>query len=113
MAALVLHSIVDSYGYLELRRFPGISFEFVRLAHSREAKVLIADIQLTREAEEFVATKKGVHFQHCDVRKRDSLQALVQTSKDIWNDVPDIYIAGAGIFEPVSPLAPLSAFCEC
>lgn len=63
--------------------------------------MLIADIQLTQEAERLVAAKDDVHFQHCDVRKWDDLHALIKRSKEIWNTVPDVYIAGAGIFEPV------------
>ncbi|KAJ5713997.1 NAD(P)-binding protein [Penicillium malachiteum] len=50
----------------------GISFEFIRFAHAKRAKILIADLQL----------------------------GLIAISVSIWNDVPDIYIAGAGVFEP-------------
>lgn len=79
----------------------GISLECVRLAHSRGAKVLIGDIHLTKEAEDLVAGQDDVHFTKCDVRNWNELHALVQTSLRLWNDVPDVYIAGAGIFEPV------------
>lgn len=62
----------------------------------------MADIKLTKDAEQFIGAKDDIYFQNCDVRKWDDLDALVQRSKDIWNTVPDVYIAGAGIFEPVS-----------
>lgn len=63
--------------------------------------MLIADIQLSKEAEHLVKAQEDVHFQKCDVRNWQDLKALVQTSLQLWNDVPDVYIAGAGIFEPV------------
>lgn len=63
--------------------------------------MLIADIQLSKEAEDLVNTQEDVHFQKCDVRNWHDLQLLIETSRTLWNDVPDVYIAGAGIFEPV------------
>lgn len=86
---------------LLLTVYPGISLAFIHLALSRSAKILIADIQLSKEAEDLVNTQDEVHFQKCDVRNWKDLKALIQTSVLIWNDVPDVYIAGAGIFEPV------------
>jgi hypothetical protein len=34
--------------------------------------------------------------------KWDQLQQLVATSEKKYGDVPDVWIAGAGVFEPVS-----------
>jgi NAD(P)-dependent dehydrogenase (short-subunit alcohol dehydrogenase family) len=65
---------------------------------------MIGDLKLTPEAEAFVS-KAGpdrVGFQLCDVSKWDQLQKLVATSEEKYGDVPDVWIAGAGVFEPVS-----------
>jgi NAD(P)-dependent dehydrogenase (short-subunit alcohol dehydrogenase family) len=89
----------------------GINLAFARLAvlqHS--AYVLIADLKLTAEAEAFVAAYstaitpgkgKRVVFVKCDVTKRADLENLVAVSREEWGDVPDVYVAGAGVFEPV------------
>jgi hypothetical protein len=79
----------------------GISFEFVRLAHAKKAKILIADLQLGEEARQLVESQKNVHFETCDVRRWKDLRGPIDISVRIWNDVPDVYIAGAGVFEPV------------
>ncbi|KAJ5697814.1 NAD(P)-binding protein [Penicillium malachiteum] len=78
----------------------GISFEFIRLAYTKGANILIADLQLGEEAKKLVESKIDVHFTHCDVRNWKDLKGLIAVSVSIWNDVPDIYIAGAGVFEP-------------
>ena len=79
----------------------GINLAFVRLAIEAGAKVLIADLRLTADAEEFIKTAKNVVFQICDVTKWADLQNLIKISQEHFAGVPDIYIAGAGIFEPV------------
>ncbi|KAJ5629472.1 NAD(P)-binding protein [Penicillium herquei] len=78
----------------------GISFEFIRLAYAKGARILIADLQLGKEAKKLVESKIDVHFTPCDVRNWKDLKGLIVVSVSIWNDVPDIYIAGAGVFEP-------------
>jgi NAD(P)-dependent dehydrogenase (short-subunit alcohol dehydrogenase family) len=85
----------------------GLSFEFVKLAVAQHNKVIIADINLRPEAEEFLKTPEGTKnaiFQHCDVAKRSELDKLVPLSESKFGDVPEVYIAGAGVFERVSPL---------
>ncbi|KAI9740331.1 MAG: hypothetical protein M1834_004910 [Cirrosporium novae-zelandiae] len=76
----------------------GIHLEFCRIAHAKGAKVIIADLCLTKEAEDFI--QPGVVFQPCDVGKWDDLQNLITVSEKLFQDVPDVYVAGAGIFEP-------------
>lgn len=81
----------------------GISLSYVQIAHSLGARIIIGDLKLTPEAEAFVA-KAGsdrLIFQPCDVTKWDQLQKLVPTSEEKYGDVPDVWIAGAGVFEPV------------
>ncbi|OMP86665.1 putative oxidoreductase [Diplodia seriata] len=84
----------------------GIGFEFVKLAASAGAKVVVADLKLNDEAETFVESQKrsgkDVFFQRCDVTKRDDLEALVGVAEERWGDVPDVYVASAGVFEPAS-----------
>jgi NADP-dependent 3-hydroxy acid dehydrogenase YdfG len=72
------------------------------LAHNKGARVIIADLRLTKEAEDFLATAGvSVVFQPCDVVKRSDLESLIAVSQERFGDVPDVYIAGAGVFEPV------------
>lgn len=88
--------------------------EFARIANAKGAKVLIADIGLTKEGEDLVAVAKDVHFQKCDVRNWDDLRSVIDKSVQLWQDVPDVYVAGAGVFEPVSSIDfpnPLSRLC--
>jgi hypothetical protein len=65
--------------------------------------MIIGDLRLTQEAKEFVSRvgRDRIVFQPCDVVKWDQLQKLVSTSEVKYKDVPDVWVAGAGIFEPV------------
>ncbi|KAI9723457.1 MAG: hypothetical protein M1828_004187 [Chrysothrix sp. TS-e1954] len=78
----------------------GINLHFVRQAHEAGARVLIADLRLTDEAKSLVESTQEVMFQETDVTKRDHLNRLIRVSDAHFGDVPDIYVAGAGIFEP-------------
>ncbi|RAK95993.1 NAD(P)-binding protein [Aspergillus ibericus CBS 121593] len=78
----------------------GIGLQLTRLASANGAKVIVADLQLTPEAQQLVENTDTVVFQRCDVRIWADLEALIQLSRDKWNDVPDVYVASAGIFEP-------------
>ncbi|KAI9847594.1 MAG: hypothetical protein M1837_002168 [Sclerophora amabilis] len=78
----------------------GINLAFTRLAASHGAKIVIADLRLTQEAEEFKADRKNVVFEPCDVTKWADLENLITVSEKTFGDVPDCYIAGAGIFDP-------------
>ncbi len=80
----------------------GINLAFARNASSQGAKVVIADLRLTTEAEEFIKEAKDVVFTKCDVAVWRDLQNLITVSKKEFGDVPDVYIAGAGVFEPAS-----------
>lgn len=72
--------------------------------------MLIADIGLTKGGEDLVAVAKDVHFQKCDVRNWDDLRSVIDKSVELWQDVPDVYVAGAGVFEPVSSIGFLNTF---
>lgn len=80
----------------------GINLSFVKLAVQREARgVIIGDLKLTPEAEKFVQTNSTkVVFAKCDVTRRKDLENLIKVAADRFGDVPDVYIAGAGVFEP-------------
>jgi NAD(P)-dependent dehydrogenase (short-subunit alcohol dehydrogenase family) len=84
--------------------FPGIGLAFVKLAHEQGAKVIIADLKLHSDAAKIGITTKtpGIVFQTCDVTKWDQLSTLFTVSEERFGDVPDIYVANAGIFESVS-----------
>ncbi|OJZ90205.1 hypothetical protein ASPFODRAFT_28726 [Aspergillus luchuensis CBS 106.47] len=78
----------------------GIGLQLCRQAAAKGARIIIADLRLIPEAQQFVDSSDAVIFQHCDVRNWAELQALIQLSQDKWNDVPDVYVASAAIFEP-------------
>ena len=75
--------------------------QLCRQAAAKGARIIIADLRLIPEAQQFVDSSDAVIFQRCDVRNWAELQALIQLSQDKWNDVPDVYVASAAIFEPV------------
>src|SRR6187402_2026351 len=82
----------------------GINLSFAKLAVQQGARVLIADLQLTSEAKRFLEDEgsKAAVFVKCDVTKRADLENLIKASENKFRGVPDVYIAGAGVFEPVS-----------
>ena len=79
----------------------GINFAFTRLAVNNGAKVVIVDLKLTDEAEEFVvAHPNAVKFVKTDVTKWQQLKHSIVFAQTHFGSVPDVYIAGAGIFDP-------------
>ncbi|KAF1815478.1 NAD(P)-binding protein [Eremomyces bilateralis CBS 781.70] len=81
----------------------GICFEFVKKAIEAGAKVLIADLKLTTQAQTWfneVQDKRPVAFATCDVTKWSDLRELVDASRKHFNAVPDVWVPGAGVFEP-------------
>ena len=66
--------------------------------------MIIADIRLTNDAEKFIQSTRidQLVFVKTDVTKRDDLENLFTISEKAFHDVPGVYIAGAGVFEPVS-----------
>jgi NAD(P)-dependent dehydrogenase (short-subunit alcohol dehydrogenase family) len=72
--------------------------------------MIIGDLKLTPEAQHFVTSvgPDRIIFQPCDVTKWDQLQQLVSASEEKYGDVPDVWIAGAGVFEPVRLLIEFS-----
>lgn len=81
----------------------GINLSFVQLAVKAGARVIVADLKLTQEGETFMKGDgaKAAKFVKCDVTKRADLENLIVVSEKEFGDVPDVYIAGAGVFEPV------------
>ncbi|KAF9636450.1 putative nad-dependent 15-hydroxyprostaglandin dehydrogenase protein [Lasiodiplodia theobromae] len=82
----------------------GIGFEIVKLAASIGSKVVVADLKLNEQAEAFVKSQdeKDLVFQRCDVTKRADLERLVEVAEQKWGEVPDVYMASAGVFEPAT-----------
>ncbi|KAL4902163.1 hypothetical protein BDW74DRAFT_169662 [Aspergillus multicolor] len=81
----------------------GIGLAFSKLLQTKGARVLIADLRLSSEAESWLATYNTggqVVFQHCDVTNWAHLENLPVKVKELWGSVPDIWVPGAGIFEP-------------
>ncbi|KAK4542110.1 hypothetical protein LTR36_007141 [Oleoguttula mirabilis] len=81
----------------------GINFAFVRLALAAEARVLVADIKLLPEAEKLVDSSNGnATFMKCDVSDWSDLEAIPSEVFKAFGPgaVADVWIAGAGVFEP-------------
>jgi NAD(P)-dependent dehydrogenase (short-subunit alcohol dehydrogenase family) len=81
----------------------GINLSFVKLAVEEGARVIVADLKLTEDGERFMngQGKQSTIFTKCDVTKRAELENLMAVSEKEFGDVPDVYIPGAGVFEPV------------
>jgi len=80
----------------------GINLSFAQLAVQAGARVIVADLRRTEDCEKFLkGVGKSAIFTKCDVAKRADLENLVLVSEKEFGDVPDVYIAGAGVFEPV------------
>ena len=81
----------------------GINLSFVKLALKSEAKVLIADLKLTSEADDTIKSSSGAaSFMKCDVSKWSDLEAIPSAIERAFGKgaVADVWIAGAGVFEP-------------
>jgi NAD(P)-dependent dehydrogenase (short-subunit alcohol dehydrogenase family) len=93
----------------------GINLHFVQIAVQQGAKVIVADLKLTEDAEKFMNSSEGgksAIFVKCDVTIRADLENLIKVSEEKYGDVPDVYIAGAGVFEPVRSLySRLTCYC--
>jgi NAD(P)-dependent dehydrogenase (short-subunit alcohol dehydrogenase family) len=54
--------------------------------------VLLADLKLTKEAEEYTAKdKSNIAFEKCDVTSWDDLHNLITASVKKFGSVPDVY----------------------
>ena len=83
----------------------GINLSFVKLALASQAKVLIADIKLLKEAQDLIRgsdTAGRVAYAKCDVCKWDQLDRLPSEVESAFGKgaVADVWVAGAGVFEP-------------
>lgn len=80
----------------------GIGLDYCLLARKKGAsKVIIADLRLTEAAQRAVQSDPNLMFQACDVTKWKDLQDIIEVSLQRFGDVPDVYVASAGVFEPV------------
>jgi len=83
----------------------GINLSFVNLALASQAKVLIADIKLLLEAQDLIRspdTAGRVAYAKCDVCKWDQLERLPSEVESAFGQgaTADVWVAGAGVFEP-------------
>jgi NAD(P)-dependent dehydrogenase (short-subunit alcohol dehydrogenase family) len=71
----------------------GIGFSFAKQCHSKGARVLIGDLKLTKEADEYVSKAKDseIAFKKCDVSSWDDLHNLISVSVKKFSAVPDVY----------------------
>ncbi|KAK4946791.1 hypothetical protein LTR10_014293 [Elasticomyces elasticus] len=80
----------------------GIGFTFARICHEKSARVIIGDLKLTQEAQDYLASKDKSEIFHeiCDVTSWKSLHNLITASVKTFGDVPDVYAPVAGVFDP-------------
>ncbi|KAK5072900.1 hypothetical protein LTR64_000691 [Lithohypha guttulata] len=84
----------------------GIGFALAKLCHDNGARVLIGDLKLTSEAEEYISAQSnndkatGVTWTKCDVKEWKDLHNLISKSLEVFGDVPDVYCPVAGVYEP-------------
>ena len=79
----------------------GINAAFCQRAADLGAKgVVVADLALTDEARKMVDSTGNIIYQQTDVSKWDELHRLVTVAKEKFGSTPDVYVAGAGVFEP-------------
>ncbi|KAF2168804.1 hypothetical protein M409DRAFT_20821 [Zasmidium cellare ATCC 36951] len=82
----------------------GICFSFAQLALTSGARgILICDLQLTPAAQDLInQTPDEVHFMKCDVTDWNDLEAIPPKVEEAFGkgQVGDVWIAGAGVFEP-------------
>lgn len=80
----------------------GIGFEFTKTCHQRGARVIIGDLRLTPEAQEWFDKQpsKEVVFKSCDVTSREQLKNLVSAAVESFGEVPDVYAPVAGVLDP-------------
>ena len=63
---------------------------------------MIGDLQLNQDAQKLVdGSGSNTVFKKTDVTNWKELNELVSLAKKKFGSTPDVYIAGAGIFEPV------------
>lgn len=78
----------------------GIGFALAKLCHEKGARILIGDLKLTPEAEEYLKNQEKITWTSCDVTDWSSLHKLISTSVSKYGDVPDVYCPVAGVYEP-------------
>ena len=80
----------------------GIGLAFVRICREKGARVILGDLKLIQEAQDYVSSqdKSDVVFETCDVASWKSLHNLISASVKAFGDVPDIYAPVAGVLDP-------------
>lgn len=78
----------------------GIGFALAKLCHEHGARILIGDLKLTPQAEEYLKDKSNIVWVTCDVTDWKSLHKLISSSVTEYGEVPDVYCPVAGVYEP-------------
>lgn len=86
----------------------GICLAFVKELYAAGAHILIADLKLHRQCDEWLETikeaeksKQRIAFQRTDVTDWKQLEAAFDAFAQKFGGVPDIVCPGAGVYEPV------------
>lgn len=87
----------------------GINLAFCKLLHRAGCSVIIADLALHSQAQQWIASIKserppGPQIRHVqtDVTKWNQLENIFHVAKEEFGVLPDIVVPGAGVYEPSS-----------
>lgn len=79
----------------------GIGLALTKLSVENGARVIIGDLKLTQEAEQYLSgAGDKVVWAKCDVTNWKDLHNLISESVKAFGDVPDVYCPVAGVYEP-------------
>ncbi|QKX63424.1 uncharacterized protein TRUGW13939_10594 [Talaromyces rugulosus] len=82
----------------------GINLEYARRIHAQGCHVIIGDVRLVEESKSWLQSVKDeptkALYQKTDVINWDDLKALINRAHQEFGKSPDLYVAGAGVFEP-------------
>jgi 3-hydroxybutyrate dehydrogenase len=87
----------------------GINLAFCKLLHRAGCRILIADIALHLQAQQWIASTRsesppGPQITHVqtDVTKWEQLENIFDVARAEFGTIPDIVVPGAGVYEPSS-----------
>jgi NAD(P)-dependent dehydrogenase (short-subunit alcohol dehydrogenase family) len=80
----------------------GIGLQFAKTCNDKGARVIIGDLKLTSDAEQYISSRKDkdIVFEKCDVTSWSDLHDLITASVKAFGDVPDVYAPVAGVLDP-------------
>lgn len=97
-----IHKSISNRANIDHQHLTGIGLAFAQACQAKGARIVIADLKLTKDAETFIAQagQSNVALKRCDVTNWTDLHDVISTSVEKFGQVPDVYAPVAGIYEP-------------